>query len=129
MLDAAREHDRNSRVEWVQASAETWNPATLGAPIDVLVSNAALQWVPGHLELFPRWFAALAPGGWFAMQVPNNFNARGFWIKGDLGRTISFQTTFYENQGILPRYLYLYSQTTGVVPGQGRIKAFNEMGS
>ena len=75
MLDAARGHDPIGRVEWVQASAETWNPATLGAPIDVLVSNAALQWVPGHLELFPRWFAALAPGGWFAMQVPNNFNA------------------------------------------------------
>jgi hypothetical protein len=61
-------------------------------------------------------------------QVANNFNSRGFWIKGDLGRTVSFQTTFYENQGILPRYLYLYSQNTGVVPGQGRIKAFNERG-
>ena len=41
----------------------------------MLVSNAALQWVPGHLELFPRWFAAVAPDGWFAMQVPNNFDA------------------------------------------------------
>lgn len=61
-------------------------------------------------------------------KVPNNFNSRGFWIKGDLGRTVSFQTTFYETQSIPPVYLYLYSQRTGVVPGQGRIKAFNARG-
>ena len=65
----------SGRVEWVETRAEDWDPASLGAPIDVLVSNAALQWVPGHLDLFPRWVEALAPGGWFAMQVPNNFDA------------------------------------------------------
>jgi trans-aconitate 2-methyltransferase len=59
----------------VQASAEEWDPASVGAPIDVLVTNAALQWVPGHLDLIPRWVDALAPGGWFAMQVPGNFDA------------------------------------------------------
>jgi trans-aconitate 2-methyltransferase len=75
MLAAAREHDEHGRVEWVEARAEDWDPASLGAPIDVLVTNAVLQWVPGHLGLFPRWVAALAPGGWFALQVPNNFDA------------------------------------------------------
>jgi trans-aconitate 2-methyltransferase len=34
-----------------------------------------LQWVPAHLEMIPRWVDALAPDGWFAMQVPGNFNA------------------------------------------------------
>jgi trans-aconitate 2-methyltransferase len=75
MLEAARENDEHGRVEWVEAAAESWEPGSVGAPIDVLVSNAALQWVPGHLELFPRWVAALARDGWFAMQVPNNFDA------------------------------------------------------
>jgi trans-aconitate 2-methyltransferase len=75
MLDAARNNDKHGRVDWVEAAAEAWDPASVGAPIDVLVSNAALQWVPGHVDLFPRWFAALAPDGWFAMQVPNNFDA------------------------------------------------------
>ena len=42
-------------------------------PVDVLVSNATLQWVPGHLELLPRLVAQVAPGGWFAFQVPGNF--------------------------------------------------------
>lgn len=42
---------------------------------DVVVTNAALQWVPGHRELLPRWLAALRPGAWFALQVPGNFAA------------------------------------------------------
>ena len=75
MLSAARGHDEHGRVEWVEARAEEWDPASLDAPVDVLVSNAALQWVPGHLDLFPRWVDALAPGGWFAFQVPNNLEA------------------------------------------------------
>jgi trans-aconitate 2-methyltransferase len=75
MLAAARHHDEVGRVEWVQARAEDWDPRTLGGPIDVLVTNAALQWVPGHLDLIPRWAEALAPGGWFAMQVPDNYDA------------------------------------------------------
>jgi trans-aconitate 2-methyltransferase len=75
MLTAARGHDEHGRVQWVEARAEDWDPGWLGAPVDVLVTNAALQWVPGHLDLFPRWVDALVPGGWFALQVPNNFDA------------------------------------------------------
>jgi len=75
MLQAARGRDAASRVEWLQTRAEEWVPASLGAPIDVLVTNATLQWVPGHLDLIPGWVEALAPDGWFAMQVPSNFEA------------------------------------------------------
>jgi trans-aconitate 2-methyltransferase len=60
----------NLRFE--QGDAADWAPT---APVDVLVSNALLQWLPGHLGLLPRWFAALAPGGWLALQVPGNFAA------------------------------------------------------
>lgn len=42
---------------------------------DVVLTNAALQWVPDHRELLPEWFGALAPGAVFAMQVPGNFGA------------------------------------------------------
>ena len=41
--------------------------------IDVLVSNAAFQWVPGHLDLLGGLLETVAPGGWFAFQVPGNF--------------------------------------------------------
>jgi trans-aconitate 2-methyltransferase len=40
----------------------------------VLISNAALQWVPDHRELLPGFVERLAPGGWIAFQVPGNFH-------------------------------------------------------
>lgn len=43
-------------------------------PVDVIISNATLQWVPGHLELLPRWAGYLTPGGWLALQLPGNFD-------------------------------------------------------
>ncbi len=41
-------------------------------PVDVLISNAALQWLDDHRELLPRLVNMLAPGGWLAIQVPGN---------------------------------------------------------
>ena len=55
-----------------QADIADWMPAPV---TDVVVSNAALQWVPGHQDLMRKWLEALRPGAWFAMQVPGNFNA------------------------------------------------------
>jgi trans-aconitate 2-methyltransferase len=52
--------------------ATTWRPPD---DTDVVVSNATLQWVPGHLDLLRRWAAALAPDGWLAVQVPGNFGS------------------------------------------------------
>jgi trans-aconitate 2-methyltransferase len=75
MLAAARGHDREGEVEWVQADLRLWDPAALGAQADVVVTNATLQWVPDHLDLIVRVVGALAPGGWFAMQVPDNLDA------------------------------------------------------
>lgn len=75
MLEAARERDPESRVEWVQADLREWDPASLGQAPDVLVTSSTLQWVPGHLDLLDAWVACLADGGWFALQVPGNFDA------------------------------------------------------
>jgi trans-aconitate 2-methyltransferase len=74
MLERARRTDRSERVEWMRSDVESWDPEQVGAPIDVITTNALLQWVPSHQELIPAWISALAPGGWFAMQVPGNFN-------------------------------------------------------
>jgi len=43
--------------------------------VDVLVSNATLQWVPRHLDLLADFAGVLAPGGWLAFQVPGNFDS------------------------------------------------------
>ena len=84
MLGQARRHDRDERVEWVRSDVESWDPAALGAPIDVIVTNSLLQWVPSHMRLIPGWVEALAPGGWLAMQVPANFNAPSHTLLRDV---------------------------------------------
>ncbi len=52
--------------------------------VDVLVSNATLQWLPDHLELLPRLVARVRPGGWLAFQVPGNFDEPSHTIRADL---------------------------------------------
>ena len=86
MLESARTQDAEGRVEWVEADVATWDPATVGAPIDVLVTNATLQWVPGHLDLLGPWADSLAPGGWFANQVPGNIDAPSHAIMREVAR-------------------------------------------
>ncbi|KQS09198.1 trans-aconitate methyltransferase [Curtobacterium sp. Leaf183] len=51
---------------------EDWAP---NPSDDVVVTNAALQWVPSHVELLPGWLAAMPSDSWFAMQVPGNFDS------------------------------------------------------
>ena len=43
-----------------------------GSELDVVFSNAALQWVDDHESLFPRLAAALKAGGQLAVQMPAN---------------------------------------------------------
>ncbi|MEU3712409.1 trans-aconitate 2-methyltransferase [Streptomyces catenulae] len=60
------------RLDFATADAADWTPAER---FDLIVSNAALQWVPNHPESFGRWLDALTPAGTFAFQVPGNFTA------------------------------------------------------
>jgi trans-aconitate 2-methyltransferase len=59
------------RLSVVLADLREWQPARA---VDVIVSNAALQWVPDHLAVLARWPGMLAAGGWLAFQVPGNFD-------------------------------------------------------
>lgn len=69
MLAQARE--RLPDLAFDQADIADWAPSQ--AP-DLIYANAALQWVGGHAQLIPRLFAALAPAGVLAVQMPDNFN-------------------------------------------------------
>ncbi|MET3442600.1 trans-aconitate 2-methyltransferase [Variovorax paradoxus] len=68
MLVSARERLPQARFEL--SDIATWAPQDQ-AP-DLIYANAALQWVPDHETLIPRLFAALAPGGVLAIQMPDN---------------------------------------------------------
>ncbi|MFJ3925506.1 trans-aconitate 2-methyltransferase [Streptomyces sp. NPDC090022] len=59
-------------LDFRPADLATWLPEE---PYDLIVSNAALQWVPSHPASFPAWINALHPGGTFAFQIPGNFGA------------------------------------------------------
>lgn len=50
-----------------QADIANWQPEV---KVDVIFSNAALQWLPDHAGLFPRLLSCLAPGGILAVQMP-----------------------------------------------------------
>ncbi|MFE6907846.1 trans-aconitate 2-methyltransferase [Streptomyces erythrochromogenes] len=53
-------------------------------PYDLIVSNAALQWVPGHPGSFGAWINGLRPGGTFAFQIPGNFTAPSHALLAEL---------------------------------------------
>jgi trans-aconitate 2-methyltransferase len=55
--------------------------------VDVLISNAALQWVPSHRELIVSWAGELNPGGWLAFQVPANFDAPSHALMRELAES------------------------------------------
>ncbi|GGU85747.1 trans-aconitate 2-methyltransferase [Streptomyces albospinus] len=68
-------------LDFAPADAADWTPEEL---FDLIVSNAALQWVPNHPDSFARWVDALAPGGTFAFQVPGNFTSPSHALLGEL---------------------------------------------
>jgi trans-aconitate 2-methyltransferase len=84
MIATAREIDG---IRWEVGDLREWaepDPLALRAPIDVLVSNATLQWIPEHLDLLPGLVDRVARGGWFAFQVPGNFDEPSHTIRADI---------------------------------------------
>ena len=70
MLERARAHGR-VEVDFEYGDLSRWTSA---ADHDLVLANAALQWVPDHEAVLERWVAALAPEGQLAVQVPTNHN-------------------------------------------------------
>jgi len=55
-------------------------------------------------------------------------NTRGIIVEGDLGKTISFYTSFAENQAVFPNYIDAFIRKNKIVPGQGYARDFKETG-
>jgi trans-aconitate 2-methyltransferase len=81
MVQRAQSGRHSGRCSFVLGDVRDWQPTR---PVDVLVSNATLQWVPDHLALLPRWVEFLGPGGWLAIQVPSNFDAPSHTLMREL---------------------------------------------
>ncbi len=80
MIERAAEH-RSLRVDFAQQDLRDWQPER---PVDVIISNAALQWVPDHRELLPRLIQSLSGASWLAFQVPGNFDEPSHVLLGEL---------------------------------------------
>ena len=85
MIAKARALD--TPVRFQVGDVRDWTP---GPDVDVLVTNATLQWVPEHRELLTRWAAELPAGAWLAMQVPGNFDAPSHRALREVARSAPF---------------------------------------
>jgi trans-aconitate 2-methyltransferase len=76
MISEANGHyvgaNRPGNLSFVLSNIKKWTP---NARTEVVVSNAALQWVPGHQELMAGWLGGMSDGAWLAVQVPGNFRS------------------------------------------------------
>ncbi len=67
-------------------------------------------------------------------------NTRGFLLRGDIGKKISFESSFYENQATYAEYIDDYTKSANnlfpqkanygynIIPGQGRSKVYQKTG-
>ena len=74
----------SANLEFRLGDIAAWTPSP---GTEVVLSNAALQWVPEHLNLLPAWLAALRPGAWFALQVPGNFTSPSHTLMRELAES------------------------------------------
>jgi trans-aconitate 2-methyltransferase len=70
MLEKSRSHAIRGRVEFIQADIGQWSS---DRAVDLIVSNAALHWLPDHETLFKRLAGMLSPRGTLAVQMPDRF--------------------------------------------------------
>lgn len=79
----------SDRLTFQQGDIARWVPHP---DTDVVVTNAVLQWVPGHQEMLAKWFRALKPEAWFAMQVPGNFTSPSHTLMRELAESPRWST-------------------------------------
>jgi trans-aconitate 2-methyltransferase len=85
-VDSSAEMLARARVGWpggtfVQQDIASWlrsGGGGAGGGARLLYSNAALQWLPSHGELFPSLAAALGSAGVLAVQMPRNHAAPAY---------------------------------------------------
>ena len=91
MVQRAVAEGTSDRLGFAVGDLRDWRP---DEPVDVLVSNATLQWVPDHLALLPSLVEAVRPGGWFAFQVPGNFGDRSHTAMAEVATSPRWRERF-----------------------------------
>ena len=79
MIEAARR--RLPDIAFEVADIRQWRP---NRPLDVILANAVLQWIPDHETLLPALIAKLKPKGALAVQMPDNLEEPSHRLMGEL---------------------------------------------
>jgi trans-aconitate 2-methyltransferase len=99
MVQRAVAEGTSDRLGFSVGDLRDWRP---DGPVDVLVSNATLQWVPDHLALLPNLVDAVRPGGWFAFQVPGNFGDRSHTAMAEVAASPRWRERFDDRDRARP---------------------------
>jgi hypothetical protein len=75
-----------------------------------------------------QWMDDLADTGSYADTVRLTRNTRGLIIQAEIGKTIRLQSTFLENQIVLPQGWKIFADSLQIIPGMGRQKEFKVIG-
>ena len=85
MIDAARR--RLPAITFDVADIATWRAS---APMDVILANASLQWLPDHGTLYPHLVEQLVDGGCLAIQTPDNLDEPAHRIAREVAASAPF---------------------------------------
>jgi len=69
MIEAARK--RMPDIDFKIADLRDWRA---DGPLDIILANAVLQWLPDHETVLPALIGGLTPGGALAVQTPDNLD-------------------------------------------------------
>jgi trans-aconitate 2-methyltransferase len=72
----------------------SWSSGGDHGLMNLVLANASLQWVPDHPAVLERWWAAIAPGGQLAVQVPANADHPSHLVAVEVGETEPFRSAF-----------------------------------
>ncbi|WP_235493564.1 methyltransferase domain-containing protein [Leifsonia sp. Leaf336] len=92
--------ERHPRLSFVLQSIDDWEADD---DLDLIVSNAALQWVPRHRELLRSWLPRLRPGTRIAVQIPGNEDSPSQVVLRDLAAQPEWADALADAGAAIPR--------------------------
>ena len=95
----ARARTAHPEIAFFEADLRRWEP---DAQVDLIFSNAALQWLDDHQELFSRLMSLLRPGGVLAVQMGNNGGAASHRLVGEIAAAGPWSERLRERYRPLP---------------------------
>jgi trans-aconitate 2-methyltransferase len=91
MLERARQGF--PQYEWMMGDIAEWARDS-GADYDVVFSNAALQWLEDHEDIYPRLLHRVRAGGVLAVQMPADMDAPAHRIMRELALSATWREYF-----------------------------------